>query len=247
MLATDLAAALDPVTFSGRAGLEPDPWQVDVLRSTAPRMLLNCCRQSGKSTTTAVLAMHTALYQPGSLTLLLSPTERQSKELFRKVLDTYRAIDRPAPPESETTLWLELANGSRIVALPGKEGTVRGFSGVDLLVIDEASRVHGDLYASVRPMLAVSGGRLAALSTPYGNRGWWYEAWRSEHAWERYEVPATKCPRISAAFLAEERENLGEWWYRQEYFCEFLDAESAAFRKQDIDAAFKEEVEAWAL
>jgi len=243
----DLAAALDPVAFAQRVGFTPDPWQARLLHSTSPRLLLNCCRQSGKSTITAILAMHTALYRPGSLVLLLSPSERQSKELFRKVLDVYRATEREEPPESETTLWLELGNGSRIVALPGEEGTVRGFSGVDLLVIDEASRVPTSLYASVRPMLAVSGGRLIAPSTPYGTRGWWYDAWRSEHAWERYEVPASDCPRITPAFLAEEQETLGEWWYRQEYFCEFLDAERAAFRREDIENAFKEEVLAWVL
>jgi hypothetical protein len=77
-LAADLAAALDPVVFARRAAIAPDPWQAEVLRFTSPRLLLNCSRQSGKSTTTAVLAMHTALYRPGSLTLLLSPSERQS-------------------------------------------------------------------------------------------------------------------------------------------------------------------------
>jgi hypothetical protein len=153
------------------------------------------------------------------------------------VLDTCRATNRPAPPES----------GSRIVARPGKEGTVRGFSGVDLLVIDEASRVHNDLYASVRPMLAVSGGRLLAHSTPFGTRGWWYDAWRSEHAWERYEVPATKCPRISPGFLEEARENLGAWWYAQEYLCRFLDAQTQAFTRKEVDAAFEEEVVPWDL
>jgi len=52
------------------------------------------------------------------------------------------------------------------VSLPGDEGTVRGFSGVSLLVIDEAARVADPLYFAVRPMLAVSQGRLVALDTP---------------------------------------------------------------------------------
>lgn len=66
--ATDLAMALDPVLFARAAGFEPDPWQAQVLRSRAPRILLNCSRQSGKSTVVAMLAMWTALYCPGSLT-----------------------------------------------------------------------------------------------------------------------------------------------------------------------------------
>jgi hypothetical protein len=247
-LATDLAVALDPVQLARAAGIEPDDWQAQVLRSQAARMLLNCCRQSGKSTTVAALAVHTALYEPGALVLLLSPTLRQSGELFKKATAVYGAAGRPVPPESESALQLTLENGSRIVSLPGKEGTVRGFSGVKLLVVDEASWVPNDLYVSVRPMLAVSQGRLIALSTPHGNRGWWYEAWQTGGAdWERYEVPAIACPRISAAFLEEERRTLGEWWYAQEYGCAFLDAESQPFRREDIERALQEAVDEWAL
>lgn len=246
-LAGDLACALDPAELARRVGLPPDPWQADFLRSAEQRILLNCSRQSGKSTVTALLAVHTASYDPGALVLLLSPSLRQSQELFRKALDTYRALENPVPVEAESALRLELENGSRIVSLPGKEQTIRGFSGVRLLAIDEAARVADDLYFAIRPMLAVSGGRLVALSTPFGTRGWWYEAWRSPEPWRRFQVPAEQCPRISAEFLAEERRTMGDWWFRQEYGCDFLDAETQPFSREDIDRAFEEEVEPWDL
>lgn len=244
-LAYDLAAALDPVLFAQRARIVPDPWQADVLRSPANRMLLNCSRQSGKSTTTALLALHQAIYEPGSLILLLSPSLRQSAELFRTLARLYTATGATVPSKAESALRLELENGARVISLPAKEATIRGYAGVNLLVIDEAARVPTELYSAVRPMLATSGGRLIALSTPYGSRGWWFDAWRSIEPWERYEVPATDCPRIPAAFLEEERRTIGEWWYSQEYLCQFLDAESAAFRRVDIDNAFSDGVEVW--
>src|SRR5215216_4428711 len=106
MLASDLALRLDPVRLAERAGITPDDWQADVLRSDSDRMLLNCCRQSGKSTITATLAVHTAVYEPGALVLLVSPTLRQSGELFKKSLGMYRALGRPVPAESETALTL---------------------------------------------------------------------------------------------------------------------------------------------
>lgn len=246
-LARDLAFALDPVRVAIEMGLDPDPWQGRFLRSPGRRILLNCSRQSGKSTVTALLAAHTALYDPGALVLLLSPTQRQSHELFRKALDAYRAIPTAIPITQESALRLELSNGSRIVSLPGKETTVRGFSGVGLLAVDEAARVPDELYYSVRPMLAVSGGRLVALSTPFGTRGWWWEAWRSEEPWERYKVPAEECPRITREFLEEERRTMGEWWFAQEYGCEFLDAQTQPFGREDVERAFEEEVEAWEL
>src|SRR5437763_5702286 len=145
-ISTDLACAFDPVRLAEQAGLVPDPWQASMLRSTAPRVLLNCSRQAGKSTVSAVLAVHTALYEPGALVLLLSPSLRQSGELYKKCAAVYQALGRPVQAESESALQLELENGSRIVSLPGKEGTIRGYSGVRLLAIDEAAWVPDDLY-----------------------------------------------------------------------------------------------------
>lgn len=154
-------------------------------------------------------------------------------------MDVYRLIDGPAVlPEAESALRLELRNGSRIVSLPGKEATVRGYSGVDLLIVDEASRVLDDLYYAIRPMLAVSGGRLLGLSTPSGKRGWWYGCWtEGGDAWERVKIDATQCPRITPAFLAEERRSMPELWYSQEYLCLFLEDVASVFYSEDIAAA----------
>lgn len=229
MLAHDLAVALDPVLLMEAAGLKADPWQAGILRSDAKRALLLCSRQSGKSTVTAVMAIHESIYRAPSLVLLLSPSLRQSQELFRKVMEFYRQIEPPVPSEQESALRLELKNGSRIIALPGKEETIRGFSGVRLLIVDEASRVLDSLYYSVRPMLAVSGGRMVCLSTPFGKRGFFHEEWTHGHGWERVKITALDCPRISREFLEEEKRALGDWWYRQEYMCEFVETEDQCF------------------
>jgi Terminase large subunit, T4likevirus-type, N-terminal len=241
-LTEDLRLALDRVSFAKRLGLEPDPWQEDLMRSTSDRVLLNCCRQSGKSTMTAIVALHRALYHTGSLILCLAPALRQSQELFGKVLDFYRDLDRPIPAQAERRLSLELENGSRIVTLPGTDKTIRGFSGAALLIVDEASRVADELYFAVRPMLAVSGGALMMLSTPYGKRGIYFEEWTSGHSWERYEVKAEECPRIPATFLEEERDALPSWVYRQEYECSFEDTEDVVFTYEMVEQAVSNEV-----
>jgi hypothetical protein len=113
----------------------------------------------------------------------------------------------------------------------------RAFSAPKLVIIDEASRVPDQLYFSIRPMLSVSRGRLLALSTPMGRRGWFYEACRSAERWHRVHITADQCPRITSEFLTEELASLGEAWYRQEYFCEFRDLIGSCFRQEDIDAA----------
>jgi hypothetical protein len=228
-LATDLLGALDPAYLMQRAGMMPDPWQVEALRSRAQQLLLLCSRQSGKSTVAAVLAMHTALYSPGSLTLLVSPTLRQSQELFKIVTKLYTRLEAPIAITRASALQVEYVNHSRIVSLPGEEQNIRGYAGVNLLVCDEAARIEDELYFSVRPMLAVSGGRLLLLSTPNGKQGAFYNEWDQGDGWHRVRVTAESCPRISKAFLEQERAAMGEWWFQQEFFCEFKEASDQVF------------------
>jgi hypothetical protein len=97
----------------------------------------------------------------------------------------------------------------------------------------------GARYA-VRPMLAVRRGRMVALSTPFGKRGWLHDEWFGTGEWGRVKITAPECPRISAGFLAEEERALGERWYRQEYLCSFEDVVDAVFAYEDIQAAMSD-------
>jgi hypothetical protein len=99
----------------------------------------------------AIIALHRALYHPGSLILCLAPALRQSQELFGKIVGFYRHLGQPVPADAEQRLGLELTNGSRIVALPGTKKTIRGFSGVDLLVLHEATQVDDALSTPSGP------------------------------------------------------------------------------------------------
>jgi hypothetical protein len=109
---------------------------------------------------------------------------------------------------------------------------------VALLIIDEASRVSDPLYLAVRPMLAVSQGRLMALSTPFGMRGWFYDEWSGPKRWERVRITANECPRITPEFLEDERQSLGERWFRQEYMTSFEDAVDNVFSEETIQKMF---------
>jgi len=242
-LADDLRHALDPVAFAGELlRLELDPWQRQVIASTGKRDLLNCSRQAGKSTTAAVLGLHEALYRPGSLTILVSPSQRQSSELFRKVTELRELL--PTQPElsEDNKLSMSVKGGGRVLSLPGSEATIRGFSGATLIVEDEASRVDDALYFSIRPMLAVKSGRLILMSTPFGKRGHFWSEWDTGTTWQRVEVPATAVPRISKEFLEEERRAMGDWWFSQEYMCEFRESTDSVFSHESIMRAVRSDV-----
>ena len=231
------AAALDPAWLLARAGMPADDWQRELLTSTDDRLLVCCSRQAGKSTVVAGLALHTALFHPGCLVLILAPGLRQAQELHTKL----RALHAAALPslgpwaraERLTLAETTFAQGSRVVALPGNEERVRGFSGPRLIVLDEAARIPEALYATVRPMLAVSRGRLVALSTPFGRRGWFWREWETGTGWRRFRVPWQACPRIDQSFIDSEHAALGQAWVDQEYGCSFGAGEGLVYPNFD--------------
>ena len=223
--------------------IDLDRTQEEALNSGRRRVLLNCTRQWGKSTITAAKAVHEAYTDPGSLTIVVSPSARQSAEFLRKAETFVVRLKIRPKTDGDNQMSLAFPNGSRIVGLPGNEATVRGFSSVSLLIVDEAANVKDELYLAVRPMLAVSGGTLWLMSTPLGKSGFFYDAWTGGAEWERIRVRAEECPRIPASFLEEERRTMGDRWYRREYECEFDDCVNGVFDMDVVDPAIREEVE----
>jgi hypothetical protein len=238
--ATWLRTALDPALLFGAMGLRADGWQRDAMRREATRLGILASRQCGKSTTTALKAIHRAVFHPDSLVLMVAPAERQSLELLRRATECYHRIGDPVPAVRELATTLELANGSRIVALPGDPLTIRCYSGVDMVIVDEAAMVPGDgLFHAVMPMLATTGGAFWMLSTPMGKRGFYHDTYVSgDPDWTWIVARATDCPRIAPGFLEEQRRTLGERWFSQEYMCNFVDTVGAVFGEAMISSMF---------
>ena len=226
----DLAYSLDPVLWAREVlGYHPDPWQADLLRIRSRKIILNCSRQSGKSTTCAALGLHESIYRRPSFGLVIAPSQDQSAELMMKFDEFRSAVELPSDYLStDTKLAVKFANGNRFVARPGSEKTARSFSAVTLLLEDEAARVSDALYNSVRPMLAVSNGRHILMSTPFGKQNHFFKIWDQERdIWQWFEIPAEQCPRITKEFLEEEKRT--NPWFEQEYNCVFMDTEGAIF------------------
>ena len=223
-----------------------DPQQSLVLDSAHRRVLVNCCRQWGKSTTAAVRALHHAVHNPNSETILVAPTQRQSAELLRKIKNFSQSLtNTKLQSDGANRHALQFSNRARILALPGKRDNIRGFSRVSLLIIDEAAWVPDTLYFAVRPFLAASpNASLLVMSTPNGDTGFFHQTWASDQTqlsvspWQRITVQATDCPRISPSFLEEERAAMTEHYFRQEYMCEFLSHNRAVFSHATIERLY---------
>ena len=126
LMVSDIRLALDPALIGERVGLTLDPWQAKLLRERPKRVLACCARQTGKTEAAIILTEWTALYEPGSLSLIVSPSQRQSGETFRRLMLLHGKLKDVPPLNAESALRAEYGNGSRVIALPGSERTVRG-------------------------------------------------------------------------------------------------------------------------
>ena len=211
-------------SMAADCGLMPDGWQARLMRERPRRGLILASRQVGKTTTCGQIGLHTALYSSSALVLIVSPSQRQSGEIFRSVMTFYRKLKGAPESAAELALRAEFKNGSRLIALPGNEATIRGYSGANLIILDEASRVEDELLGGITPMLATTNGSLLALTTPAGKRGWFHDQWFGADDWTRVR---DQRQRVSENFkrllLGRRKAPLGPTVFSQEYDLEFID------------------------
>jgi hypothetical protein len=221
-----------------------DPQQRDLLARATSRVLLNCSRQSGKSTLAALKAVHTAVCRPGSTVIVTAPVKQQTREFIRKARH-FGAISGRV--KSAEKFSVQFRNGSRIVGIAADEDNVRGFSAVALVIVDEAARVQDEVFYALLPMLAVSDGALWILSTPKGKRGFFHQEWtrHPSHpgiAWVRFSVKAADCPRIPKEFLEQQKSLMGARLFAQEFDCLFVEVNHGVFDPEAVRKAFRGDI-----
>jgi hypothetical protein len=243
-LASDILHAADPVAWARDAcGFTCDDWQERVLRSRKDMILL-LHRQSGKTTVTSLVALHLAIHQPGSLTLLLAPSLRQSREQFNRIRTFLRRLSPAQILETENQLSCEFqSNGSRIIAIPGASpDAIRGFT-PDLVIEDEAAFVKDETHEALMPSLLVSKGRLILLSTPAGPAGHFHAHWTSGNPdWERIKLAVTENPRIDKGQLDKLRRMTPAHRWKSEYLVQFHDSLGQLFSSELIESMFDKTV-----
>lgn len=242
----DMAFALSPSMWATKClDFEPDKKQSEILDSSHKRIIINCHRQWGKSTISAILCLHRAIFWPNSLCLITAPALRQSSENFRKILSFLDSLDQSPGLIEDTKLTLQLNNRSRILCLPGgSDGrTIRGFSAPDIIIEDESSRCSDDLHVSLLPMLATKPwSRLICASTPWGARGHFYKIWIEGEGWLKIELKASENPRIAPDYLAEMQRSMSIWEYQQEFECQFVAAQDQYFSNTTISKLFDSDI-----
>lgn len=267
----EIVYGLDPVEWLSHIKWDSFDWQRDVLHDPSTRICINGARQAGKSTIISAKACHMAKYRPGSLTVILAPTQRQSQEDMLKIRSFY-GPDATYPKRVKANdMELVLDNGSRVLVLTATDEAARGFSNPDLIIFDEASRIPDIVFDAVRPMITNNDRAvIVEISTPNGRKGFFNSHFHSD-LWSRYEVRAPWdivttatmptlvktmyegtegvklyfSPRhysfkdqIEVITNGEDGQGMSSRMYRQEYCCEFVEAEAQVFSNELIANLF---------
>jgi hypothetical protein len=199
-------------------GITPQPWQQKFLREPRGASILALtARQFGKTTAAAIGMADTAVFMPGSLSVVTCPAQPQGAEAIRKAHDF--ALKAGAKLVVDNVYGIELENGSRVLALPGTDDTVRGRTVDGWIVADEAARMSAKIIEALRPMRArCPQARLVMLSTAWSRTDqFWLEWSGGDPSWSRLEATIDNYPGVlPAAFLETERRQ-GEDYFNREY------------------------------
>ena len=237
----ELAYQIDPALWVRKVlGIEPAPWQQQFLRAPLGASIIALtARQVGKTTTAAWAIAHCMLFTPGSLSVIACPAQRQSKEAVRRVREILLRVG--AELKSDNIYELELKNGSRVMALPSTDDSIRGLTVDGWIVADEAARLSADLIAALRPMRARRPeARFAMLSTAWNRTDPFWTAWASEDpSLLRLKATAEIAGLFSAEFLDQERCALGEHGFNREYLGIPIGAQASPFQWELYERATK--------
>ncbi len=216
-----------------RPWLTLDPWQKKYIETDGHCFLL-CGRQSGKTTAMSIKFGRKAATKDKRIILMIAETEKQAYNLFFKTL-MYLEAEYPRQikrgKNGPTKHLINLKNGSVIMCYAaGLDGSgLRTFTLTDL-VIDEAAPMAKEIFVATMPMLSVTRGSMDLSSTPRGKGGFFYECSDDESLgkkvkknWTRFYINAEDCPRHDKDYLDEQKRDMSELEYSQEYLAKFLD------------------------
>ena len=218
--ATEIAYQIDPALWMREVlGITPHAWQEKFLRAErGASIVVLTARQVGKTTAAACGMAHSAVFMPGSLSVVACPTQNQSAEALRKVRDM--VLKAGAELTTDNVYKLELANGSRVLALPGAEDSIRGLTVDAWIVADEAARLDPAIMAALHPMRTQRpNARFAMLSTAWSRTDPFWSVWASDDpTWIRINATVDVAPELIAPDVLEKaRRQLSEDDFKREY------------------------------
>ena len=225
---------VDPVAWL-KANTAFNPWlyETELLRDNRLRTrVVRKSRQVGITTTIAHEAVWKA-FTSKRIILIVSPSQRQSGIVMSIIQAIVSSNSRLAELVSvRNKSQMQLKNGSVIAATPNNPDRIRGYTANDIY-LDEAAHFLNDepVMRAIKPMIIATQGTITIISTPFGKRGLFWDQYKiatNQQATtddvKAYDLcPSTISPLITKERLEQERLNLTDLEFRQEYLGEFIE------------------------
>lgn len=228
---------IDPTALKKKIHFEPSEWQTKVLiESQKKRFVVLCCgRRSGKSLLASYLALKESLLNNRTI-WIVAPSYDLSKKVFDQIQKWVFQYFQPNDFKVNlSTLTLDAPLGSKIVCKSSENLTSLLGESVNLVILDEVSRIPEVAWNSyIRPCLSDTKGKAVFISTPFGKENHFYNLFirgqSGDENWISFTFPSSANPFLSKEDLEEARSNLPEGIWKQEYEAQFSDSSYAVFR-----------------
>ena len=237
MSAQDVAALRELRVFAEVIGFPLTDAQAQALRLETRQTVIVAPRQTGKSYSLAVLALHQAFLAREQRVLIVSAGEDAARRLLAEVRRMAAGGVLAGSVVEDGASLLRLSNGSEVRSVPASERQIRGWS-VDLLIVDEAALVADDLVfgAAIPTTAARPGARVVLASSPWGPSGAFYRAvvaGDSDHS-RVFRWRLGDAPWITSEMVEFARSVLPGPRFRAEYEGEFVGASDAFFDQKAL-------------
>lgn len=217
----------------GLVPFEMWPFQEEIAELTDKERFVICKmpRQVGKTTTVAAILLHYVLFNENYSVAILANKLSQAREILGRIQLAFEHL--PKWLQQGVVEWnkgfIELANGSKILASATSSSAIRGTS-QNLIYLDEFAFVPNNMqeefFMSVYPTISSGNtSKVIITSTPNG-LNMFYKLWKDSEEdrndYKRVDVHWSDVPGRDLAWKEQIIRNTSEEQFRQEYDCEFL-------------------------
>jgi len=203
--------------------------QLDIIKEATTEtdnikyVVVSTGRQIGKTLTGLTITLIWALSNPNSNILIIQPTYKQLKKLFRQFEKAVKPLNVKT---NKTDLTIEFSNGSFISLVSGESkdtvDTLRGNS-IHYLWVDGAAFIEDEVFYNFIQPTVIAVGRVVLLtSTPRGKGNYFHKLFYSTNSVSIVFSSATS-PLIKAEDLENARQSMSPELFEQEYLAKFLD------------------------
>lgn len=225
----------EDVAYFAKLVLDIELWphQLEFMACQSRVVVVASARQVGKSLACAIKAIHKA-FSERSKVLVVSSSLRQSGLMFSTIRQFIAESELlRGSLVDDTKTYIKLSNGSELWCLPDSPAQIRGFSGVSVVIVDEANFCSQELLRAVQySLLTTPDSQLFMISSPWSTEHWFYRYFqdgqgKKDPAIASFHYTYEASPLIQKDYVERMRDKITEEEYKTEILGEWIGDEDA--------------------